>query len=96
MLDGTSMVDSSEASVSIPFYQSVALRQLRERLLKAIETLPAQERTVVRSHYLQEMPFDEIAAMLRLSKGRISQIHKQALLHLRGLVSDHADWNGSF
>jgi RNA polymerase sigma factor for flagellar operon FliA len=96
MLDGTSMVDSSEASVSIPFYQSVALRQLRERLLKAIETLPAQERTVVRSHYLQEMAFDEIAAMLRLSKGRISQIHKQALLHLRGLVRDHADWNGSF
>lgn len=96
MLDGTSMVDSSEASASIPFYQSVALRQLRERLLKAIETLPAQERTVVRSHYLQEMPFDEIAAMLRLSKGRISQIHKQALLRLRGLVRDHADWNGSF
>jgi RNA polymerase sigma factor FliA len=95
MLDGTSMVDASEASASIPFYQSVAVRQLRERLLQAVESLPVQERTVVRSHYLQEMPFEEIAAMLRLSKGRISQIHKQALLRLRGLVREHADWNGS-
>jgi RNA polymerase sigma factor for flagellar operon FliA len=96
MLDGTSMVEGNEASVAMPFYQSVAMRQLRERLLKAIDTLPAPERTVVRSHYLQEMPFDEIAAMLHLSKGRISQIHKQALLHLRGLVRDQADWIGSF
>jgi len=96
MLEGTAMVDGNEGSASIPFYQSVALRQLRERLLQAVASLPAQERTVVRSHYLQEMPFDQIAAMLNLSKGRISQIHKQALLRLRGLVREHVDWEATF
>jgi DNA-directed RNA polymerase specialized sigma subunit len=34
--------------------------------------------------------------MLQLTKGRISQIHKQALLHLRSLLRDHADWSSSF
>ena len=96
MLDGTSLVEGAEASTSMPFYQSVALRQLREKLLRAIDILPAPERTVVRSHYLQEMQFDAIAVMMSLSKGRISQIHKQALLRLRGLVRDQADWNASF
>jgi RNA polymerase sigma factor FliA len=96
MLEGTSMVDSSEAATLAPFYQSVALKQARERLLQAVDALPAQERTVIRNHYLQDIPFDQIAAMLQLTKGRISQIHKQALLHLRGLVRDHSDWSATF
>jgi RNA polymerase sigma factor FliA len=93
MLEGTSMVDHAAASATVPFYQSVAVRQLRERLVQAVDALPAQERTVVRSHYLQDMPFDQIAAMLQLTKGRVSQIHKQALLRLRGTVREHAEWN---
>jgi RNA polymerase sigma factor for flagellar operon FliA len=83
LLDGTGMVDDPGRSEDVPFYRSTELRQLRQRLLEIVERLPEQERTVVRSHYLQEMRFDEIAAMLHLTKGRISQIHKQALLRLR-------------
>lgn len=94
MLEGTGMVESAEAGVA-PFYRSVAMRQLRGRLLHAVDGLPAHERTVIRSHYLQEVPFDRIADTLGLSKGRISQIHKQALLRLRALVREDADWNAS-
>lgn len=96
MLEGTSMIDNGEASEAAPFYQSVALRQLRERLLHAVDALPAQERLVIRSHYLQDVPFERIAATLQLTKGRISQVHKQALLRLRSLVRDHADWSATF
>lgn len=93
MLDGTAMIENPEAATAIPFYQDHALRQARERLLRAVDALAPQERTVIRSHYLQEMPFDEIAARLQLTKGRISQIHKQALLHLRAAVRDRSDWD---
>jgi RNA polymerase sigma factor for flagellar operon FliA len=95
MLDGTAMIENTEAATAIPFYQDHALRQARERLLRAVDALAPQERTVVRNHYLQEMPFDEIAASLRLTKGRISQIHKQALLHLRAAVRDRSDWDAN-
>lgn len=92
ILEGTGMVESAEPCVE-PFYRSVAMRQLRDRLLHAVDGLSPHERTVIRSHYLQEVPFDRIAETLGLSKGRISQIHKQALLHLRALVREDAEWN---
>lgn len=96
MLEGTAMVDSGEGAASAPFYRDLAMRQLRDQLLHAVDSLPPAERTVIRHHYLQEIPFDQIAAMLQLTKGRISQIHKQALLRLRALVRDHAAWDVTF
>ncbi|QJW85529.1 sigma-70 family RNA polymerase sigma factor [Ramlibacter terrae] len=79
MLEGTSMVDDSALAESVPFYRSAEVREQRERLLQVLDTLPAQERTVIRCHYLQQIPFDQVALMLHLTKGRVSQIHKQAL-----------------
>lgn len=97
LLEGTAMVEPpSGGGADQPFYRGVALIQLRERLLHAVDALPAQQRAVIRHHYLQELPFDEIAAMLGLTKGRISQIHKQALLHLRAAVRDDGDWDAAF
>lgn len=96
MLEGTGLVDRPEAAASVPFYRSAALRQLRERLLHAVDALPAQERLVIRSHYLQDVEFSALARQLGLTKGRISQIHRQALLRLRGMVRDDAEWSASF
>ena len=86
LLDGTGMVDSGERSETLPFYQSVELRQLRERLVQLVRALPAAQSRVISAHYLQEMPFEEIAQSMGLSKGRISQIHKQALTALRAAL----------
>jgi RNA polymerase sigma factor FliA len=83
LLEGTGMVDGGERSETMQFYQSVELRQLRERLLQLVKDLPAQQSRVISAHYLQEIPFEEIAQSMGLSKGRISQIHKQALATLR-------------
>ena len=97
MLEGTGMVeDGAGAGVALPFYRSAQLRQVRDRLVEAVDRLPPQQRTVIRHHYLQEVPFETIAADLQLTKGRISQIHKQALLHLRSAVREDADWSASF
>lgn len=96
LLEGTAMVEVAGRAEAQPFYRSTEVRQLRERLLALVESLPLQERTVVRSHYLQEMPFEQVATMLNLTKGRISQIHKQALARLRAGVSEHGDLDVSF
>ncbi len=84
MLDGTGMVDIPDRSESLPFYRACELRQLREALYRLVDALPPQERAVVRGHYLQALPFEAIAREMALTKGRISQIHRQALLRLRG------------
>lgn len=88
LLDGSGMLTAAEPAETVPFYRHAELRELRQRLLRGIEELPSQERTVVRCHYLQEMPFEAVATMLQLTRGRISQIHKQALARLRERMGD--------
>lgn len=88
MLDGTAMVDVPERAESLPFYRSTELRQRRERLLQVVAALPPQEQAVIRCHYLQDQAFHEVAAMLKLTPGRVSQIHRQALARLRSAVAD--------
>jgi RNA polymerase sigma factor for flagellar operon FliA len=77
------MMQAEEPARDLPFYRSVELRELRERLLELVRQLPPQERRVIQGHYLQEQPFDAIAGGMGLSKGRISQLHRSALQHLR-------------
>jgi RNA polymerase sigma factor for flagellar operon FliA len=96
LLEGSGMVDGEAEATIQPFYRSTELRQLRDRLLHSIDSLPAQERTVIRSHYLQDVPFEGIAATLQLTRGRISQVHRRALLRLRHLLADHGDWSALF
>ena len=93
ILEGSGMVEDADAATALPFYRGTALSQLRQRLLRAVDALPAAERQVLRSHYLQEVPFETIAGMMCLTKGRISQIHKQALQRLRTALREDADWD---
>jgi len=87
LLEGTGMIDAQEErSESHGYYQHIELQQLQQRIRMLIDDLSEQERTVVRSHYLQEMQFSEIATMLGLSKGRIAQVHRQALERLRSAI----------
>ena len=77
-------------------YAGVELRQLRLRLRSMLDGLPGKHRQVLSYHYLQQWPFDEIAEAMQLSKGRVSQLHKEALLKLRKSlqVRDILDWSG--
>jgi len=76
---------SGERAVPDNAYSRLEMRQLVQRLADCVESLPEQQRVVIHRHYFQQVSFDEIAASLRLSKGRISQIHSAALAGLREL-----------
>lgn len=64
-------------------YLSFELKRLGERIKTLLETLPERERTIVRFHYFEHREFTEIAEMLDISKGRVSQLHARALQLLR-------------
>lgn len=87
LLDGTGMVEPVDRSETVPFYRSTEMRQTRERILDLVRGLPPQERKVIHGHYLQEQPFEQIATSMGLSKGRVSQLHHQALKRLRETLS---------
>src|SRR5262245_5309214 len=58
-------------------------KNLIEKLTTAIEVLSERERLVVTLYYHEELTLREIGEILNLSEGRISQIHGEALSHLR-------------
>ncbi len=77
LLDSSASVDffgaDSDASSLVERHQMDAL------LESAMVQLPEREKLVLTLHYFQHMPFVDIAALLGVTKGRVSQIHKTAI-----------------
>jgi RNA polymerase sigma factor for flagellar operon FliA len=62
---------------------AVESREIRGALVKAVEELPTQERTVISLYYFEGQTLKEIKTALNVSESRVSQIHAQAVIHLR-------------
>ena len=58
--------------------------QLRE----AVDRLPDRERLLIRRHYFDHCEFRVIARELTVTPGRVSQLHAQALGHIRDLLDE--------
>jgi RNA polymerase sigma factor for flagellar operon FliA len=67
-------------------YAATELAQLSERVREAVSQLPEREQGIIRRHYFSQYEFQAIARELSLSKGRVSQLHAQALGRLRGML----------
>jgi RNA polymerase sigma factor for flagellar operon FliA len=68
-------------------YKAVEKEERKRILAVAVEKLPEKEKLVVALYYQEELTLKEIAAVLKLSESRISQLHSQAILRLRGRLS---------
>jgi RNA polymerase sigma factor for flagellar operon FliA len=54
-----------------------------------ISQLKSRQRQVLQLYYFQDMGLREIGERLGVGEARISQIHKQAVLELRRMISAH-------
>jgi RNA polymerase sigma factor for flagellar operon FliA len=88
MLEGTGLfaddgaVAGASAAVATA-YDSLAWKETLARLYAEVAALPERERTILHEHYLNGMNFDQLASLLEISKGRVSQLHRAALGMLR-------------
>ncbi len=80
---GAAVYFHEESTLADTRYSSLELAQVRKQLLGLLHDLPDQERRVIKYHYLNQVPFNEIAETMGLTRGRISQIHHRALERLR-------------
>lgn len=62
--------------------------QLRETLKTALRTLPEREALVIQLYYVEELNVYEIAEVLEVTTGRVSQIKKLAIGRLRNFIQD--------
>lgn len=83
MLEGTALFDDAEAQVQSEVYKKRELNDLSKLIARLIELLPQQQQQVLHLHYYQQQGFDEISLTMEITKGRVSQIHRKAILGLQ-------------
>jgi RNA polymerase sigma factor FliA len=76
------IADDTQPSVAGALEQ----KDLFELVLARIQQLPDMQKKVLAMYYFEEMRLSEIAAAFGVTEGRISQIHTQAVLGLRGYM----------
>lgn len=80
--------DREADTIPDPRSRDPLLEVLSADLWRAVDSLPEREAAVVRLFYEQDLPYQEIAELLGLSKTRIDQLLAQARRHLRDALAD--------
>lgn len=83
MLEGSGIWQEEDAGYVDNVYGLCELEQLRTRIKELVEVLPEQERHVIKSHYFQGHSFEDISDLMKVTRGRVSQIHRKALRSLK-------------
>lgn len=82
--EGRSFLDSlaDESNRSIPGSR-LEDQQLTIKIAEVLALLSEKERIVISLYYYEELTQKEIAEVMELSEGRVSQLHSQALIKLK-------------
>lgn len=80
------LLDSLVSEDATPL-ESLLHGEFKDCLVKAIANLPEKEKLVLHLSYEQDLNFNEIGAVLNLTRGRVSQIRTQAVIRLRAALS---------
>lgn len=69
-------------------YKKYEIKEIQEKIVFLLDVIPENHRQVIKYHYLGQMTFDDIGELLGVTKGRISQIHKEALVLIRKALKE--------
>lgn len=70
------------------------LKEIEGALAKAIDQLPEKEKLVISLYYWDELTMKEIGKVLDITESRVSQLHSQAVMHLRKKLKRDGMVNG--
>ncbi len=68
-------------------FEKYALKELQEKLEKALDYLTERERLVLALYYYEGLTMKEISKVLECTESRVSQLHNQAILKLRSILN---------
>lgn len=64
-------------------FQTAALQEIIEKVAGLIDTLTPREKMVMSLYYGDELNMKEVAEVMEITEGRVSQLHSQAMARLR-------------
>ncbi len=66
----------------------LAAKAFGERLVAALEQLPARERRIILGHHLQGLKLRDLGAELKVTDARVSQLHGRAMKRLKAMMAE--------
>lgn len=66
----------------------LAAKAFGERLVEALERLPARERRIILGHHLQGLKLRDLGAELKVTDARVSQLHGRAMRRLKAMMAE--------
>lgn len=71
-------------------------QELKELLIKTLETLTEKEKKVIILYYYEELTLKEISRILEVSESRISQLHTKALQKMKAKLGKNIELLASY
>ncbi len=72
-------------------FSEVNVAALKRMISEAIHDLPEKQRLVLSLYYYEDLNLKEIGRVLDVTESRVSQLHTQAILRLKGKLRNHWD-----
>lgn len=82
------LLDHAKNEGSEDAYAYVKRDQTNATLVQAVGRLPERLRHIVTEHYFNHVPFRDLADAMGVTKGRVSQLHHDALNRLRDAMRE--------
>jgi len=84
--DEMNMLDVLEGDPELMPERQFLVNEFVNRLAKGIDALPKREGILLTLYYYEELTMKEVALVLGLTESRVSQIHSQMVVRLRGTL----------
>jgi RNA polymerase sigma factor for flagellar operon FliA len=72
-------------------FNEVSVASIKKMIAEAIHDLPEKQRLVLSLYYYEDLNLKEIGRVLDVTESRVSQLHTQAILRLKGKLRNHWD-----
>ena len=83
------IIDTIQDSHSLAPHEELEEKDVKKELENALKRLPERERTIMVLYYHENMTLKEIGEAINVSESRISQLHAQAIMKLKNLLSEN-------
>ena len=83
------IIDTIEDSHTLAPHEKLEEKDVKKELEEALKRLPERERTIMVLYYHENMTLKEIGDAINISESRVSQLHAQAIMKLKNLLSEN-------
>lgn len=87
--DNLEIIDTISDDTHQTPHEAYETKDINNQLEKALKRLPERERMVMVLYYHENMTFKEIGETVGISESRTCQIHAQAIMKLKNLLSEN-------